>query len=75
MNERIKQLLAEAHLDVMEENGKIDTNQVAERFAELIVREFRGVVSDVYRKTPLELCGPLLTVDEEIMKHFYGVSE
>jgi len=39
MNERIKELLAKAHLDVMEDKGVIDTNHVAERFAELIVRE------------------------------------
>lgn len=46
-----------------------------EKFAELIVEECRNVVSDVYRNTPLELCGPLLTVDEEILNHFYGVTE
>jgi len=39
MNERIKSLLAKAHLEVMEEFGIIDTNRVAEKFAELIVRE------------------------------------
>jgi len=46
-----------------------------EKFAELIVRECRTVINDVYHKTPLELCGPLLTVDEEIMNHFYGVEK
>jgi len=44
-------------------------------FAQLIVRECRTVVAQVYRATPLELCGPLLTADEEIAKHFYGVEE
>ena len=39
MNERIKSLLAKAHLDVMEDLGDIDTNHVAEKFAELIVKE------------------------------------
>lgn len=39
MNERIKELLAQAHLDVMEDLGNIDTNLVAEKFAELIVLE------------------------------------
>ena len=39
MNERIKELLAKAHLDVMEDLGNIDTNRVAEKFAELIVKE------------------------------------
>ena len=46
-----------------------------EKFAELIVQECRTVINDVYHKTPLELCGPLLTVDEEIMNHFYGVEK
>jgi hypothetical protein len=45
------------------------------KFAELIVEECRNVVTEVYRNTPLELCGPLLTVDEEILNHFYGVTE
>lgn len=39
MNERIKSLLAQAHLDVMENLGDIDTNVVAERFAELLIDE------------------------------------
>lgn len=43
-----------------------------EEFAHLIIEECRNVVSDVYRKTPLEMCGPLLTADEAIAKHFYG---
>ena len=46
-----------------------------EKFAQLIVEECRTVVNDLYHKTPLELCGPLLTADEEIAQHFYGVKE
>jgi len=49
--------------------------QDLEKFAELILEECRTVINDVYHKTPLELCGPLLTVDEEIMNHFYGVEK
>jgi hypothetical protein len=45
------------------------------KLAELIIAECRNVVNEVYHKTPLELCGPLLTADEEIAKHFYGVEE
>ncbi len=73
MNERIRLLWAECV--IKHTKDPMNWQTVADEFADLIVREFRGVVSDVYRKTPLELCGPLLTVDEEIMKHFYGVSE
>ena len=77
MNERIKQLAEQAGLITLEPNGFDRTAIIAaeKRFAELIVQECRTVINDVYNKTPLELCGPLLTVDEEIMKHFYGVEE
>ena len=39
MNQRIESLLAKAHLEVMEDLGVIETNVVAEKFAELIVKE------------------------------------
>lgn len=53
MNERIKSLLAKAHLDVMEDLGDIDSNQVAERFADLIIEMCADHIlntSDRYRK-------------------------
>ena len=68
MNERIKEL---AHVLPFEWIDKSPDN--IEKFAELIVEECRTVVTEVYRNTPLELCGPLLTADEEIAKHFYRV--
>jgi len=46
-----------------------------DKFAELIVEECIAVVIKVYRDTPVELCGPLLTASEEIAEHFYGVEE
>ena len=79
MNERIKELYEQS---LIRETGKdhagnpmLVIKQNPEKFAELIVKECRTVINDVYHKTPLELCGPLLTVDEEIMNHFYGVKE
>jgi hypothetical protein len=42
MNERIKSLLAKAHLEAME-----DTNHVAEKFAELIITECANVAWDI----------------------------
>ena len=44
MNEKIKQLLAQAHLEV--ENIK-DTNKIAEKFAELIVKECLKEINDM----------------------------
>jgi len=81
MNERIRQLADQA--DVLADNviqmpGEYhpDYGRVwNEKFAELIVEECRTVINDLYHKTPLELCGPLLTADEEIAQHFYGVKE
>jgi hypothetical protein len=72
MNERIKELSKQAgcYYDGM---GYGEGN--IEKFAELIVEECRNVVTEVYRKTPLEQCGSLLAADEEIAKHFYGVEE
>ena len=77
MNERIKQLAEQAGLITLEPNGFDRTTIIPaeKRFAELILEECRTVINDVYHKTPLELCGPLLTADEEIMNHFYGVEE
>jgi hypothetical protein len=68
MNERIKELAEQAET---KEIGYYFFDR--EKFAELIVEECRRVIAEVYRKTPLEQCGPLLTADEEIAKHFYGV--
>lgn len=40
MNERIKGILAKAHLQLMEESGApLDTTQLADRFAKLLVLE------------------------------------
>jgi hypothetical protein len=47
MNDRIKSLLAKAHLDVMEDLGDIDSNHVAEKFAELLVEDVLGVCDQV----------------------------
>lgn len=71
MNERIAELMIEAGKTIPGDKH-IDAD-FCNKFAELIVEECRRVVTEVYRKTPLELCGPLLTADEEIAKHFYGV--
>jgi hypothetical protein len=72
MNERIKSLLAKAHLDVMEDLGVIDTNRVAEKFAELIVKECADVAQ---MNTPdTEECEYTHLISEKIKEHF-GVEE
>ena len=71
MNDKFKELAEQADLHATLYFRK----EQLRKFSELLVEECRNVVSDVYRNTPLELCGPLLTVDEEILNHFYGVTE
>ena len=80
MNERIRELAEQAGF-IVDQSGHImvcftsDGNDEVKKFAESIIEECRNVVADVYRNTPLELCGPLLAADEEIAKHFYGIEE
>jgi hypothetical protein len=79
MNKRIRELRLQATLveTYTSHDGSVHEGKSVdlEKFAELIVEECRTVVNELYRKTPLELCGPLLTADEEIAHHFYGVEE
>lgn len=85
MNDRIKELAQQAAQVANEATDAVNDDTGAcrqvwdevydQKFAELIIEECRNVVTEVYHKTPLELCGPLLTADEEIAKHFYGVPE
>ena len=70
MNERIKSLLAKAHLDVMENLDDIDSNHVAEKFAELIIEECASKVDNILR----EKKNGGGTMGDEIREHF-GVEE
>jgi hypothetical protein len=71
MNERIKQLLAQAHLDA--DNIK-DTNWIANRFAELIVQECIGcceqVISDPVPKSVDTWLNGGEQCIQEIKEHF-----
>ena len=76
MNERIKELLAQAHLDVMEDLGNIDTNLVAEKFAELIVQECMACSTWVGKNNTnsVEPVHTAHAINKRIKKHF-GVEE
>lgn len=43
-----------------------------EKFAELIIEEYRTVITEVYREMPLEQCGWMLHLDEKILERFYN---
>ena len=80
MNERLKELAIQAGVTYDWDPGSagpevcFDRQEDFEKFAELIVEECRIVVAQVFRKTPMELCGPLAEADDEIARHF-GVEE
>jgi hypothetical protein len=75
MNERIQELAEQAGYSWHNSfAGPILTQRGMEKFAELIVEECRIVVAQVFRKNPMELCGPLAEADDEIARHF-GVEE
>ena len=73
MNERIQQLAIQVIGDYSYGDYWPFFEEELEKFTELIVEEFRGVLSEEYRKTPLECCGHFLRADEAITKHFYGI--
>lgn len=77
MNERIKEFAKQAGFKVNWQHEDVQAIKMAqyEEFAALIVEEFRTVLTDEYRKTPLECCGHFLRADEAIAKHFYGVKQ
>lgn len=64
MNQRIKELA--------EQTG-IPSSSTLEKFAELLIEEVRTVVDEAYQNSPLECCGFLISLDQAILKHFYGV--
>ena len=43
-----------------------------EKFAELILEECYGIISEVYREMPLEICGWMLHLEEKIKERFYN---
>jgi hypothetical protein len=71
MNERIKQLIAQATIE--EHDGFLYFDK--KKFAELILRDIDKIVDDLYHSMPLEQAAVLLTLDENIKEHFYGVEE
>jgi hypothetical protein len=64
MNERIKELLQEAYTHFG--HGKYRTSElVAEKFAELIVRECSQYIEDKF-----DFCGDEIIIAESVLKHF-----
>ncbi len=67
LNDRVKELMLEAGYAAPELAGR------AHKLTELLIEECRNIVSEVYRETPLEHCGYLLKVDEEIAKKLTAI--
>lgn len=76
MNKQIKRLLACAHLEIAAENGEIDTNKVAERFAVLVIEECCSVVERSYKYstgTPMSFWEMSQDVQDKLRLHFSNV--
>ena len=73
MNERINQLARQCF--AITDDGRFDyaNRYVVERFAELILRDVDKIINELYHVMPLEQAAVLLTLDENIKEHFYGV--
>lgn len=83
MNKQIQKLAA-AHLlherwsrygeSTEEDYFEFDPEEL-DAFVKAVVEECRTVLLDLYHKTPIELCGPLLTADKRLLEHFYSNHE
>lgn len=86
MNNRINNLVKQAWQDA---NKDLEVNDPARyhsdrgpnldavnrKFAELILKDIDKIVDDLYHAMPIEQAVVLLTLDENIKEHFYGVEE
>jgi len=71
MNERIKELY-----NTVSGDDKLNFDSyLAEKFAELILQDIDRIVDELYHAMPLEQASVLLTLDENIKEHFYGVKK
>lgn len=75
MNKNLRQLAVVANLISAEYNGfdrtAISVNEL--KFAHAIIEQCRKLLDDVYNKTALELRGPLMDIDEQIVEYFYRI--
>jgi hypothetical protein len=81
MNERIKELIKQATehdyttWDSYNQKELVYYKFNQEKFAELILQDIDKIVDELYHALPLEQAAVLLTLDENIKEHFYGIEE
>jgi len=77
MNERIQELAEQAqqYAEYVTPQGLECFDMFKEKFAELILQDIEKIIDDLYHVMPLEQAAVLLTLDENIKEHFYGVEE
>lgn len=77
MNERINELFGKALDEAVPETWTTlnaqQLSKLKDKFAELILAEVDKIVDNLYHALPLEQAIILLTLDENIKDHFYGV--
>ena len=73
MNNRIEEIYQQSFIEIKDEifNPCFTFSKI--RFAELILQEVDKVVDNLYHVLPLEQAAVLLTFDEQLKDHFYGV--
>ena len=76
MNERIKQLAEQA--GAIPIHGKPKDRALVgydniEKLAELILQDIDNIILDLYHAMPLEQAAVMITLDENIKGHFYGI--
>ncbi len=71
MNKRIQELAYQAGLDTS--TPAFSHMSFQERFAELILADIDKVSLELYHALPLHQAAVLLTLDENIKEHFYGI--
>jgi hypothetical protein len=76
MNERIRELAKQSGMrspDLFKLTVSHMSTDTLEKFAELILQDIDKIIDDLYHSMPLEQAAVLLTLDENIKQHFYGV--
>ncbi len=76
MNKRLRKFERESKLEIFGLGARREVwEQALEKYAELILQDIDRIVDDLYHAMPLEQAAVLLTLDENIKQHFYGVEE
>ena len=76
MNELTRKLWSESVLKAMPRAGHPYNFEIAAQdFADAILNDIDKIVDSLYHILPLEQAAVLITLDEQIKAHFYGIDD